>query len=141
MRCAFWKTTEKKKIIIRTTVPWIEWGLSLDFSFCFFFLINSDCYWWIKFVDGRGFRSSLCSLFLWSLQSFSSLTGLKSSLQSVNFLAHIHICILSIYECIRPMYVIKVSFSDGRDLWMINMEVYLRTFLLYVDDLESDFDS
>lgn len=39
------------------------------------------------------------------------------------------------------MYVIKVSFSDGRDLWMINMEVYLRTFLLYVDDLESDFDS
>lgn len=39
------------------------------------------------------------------------------------------------------MYVIKVSFSDGRDLWMINMEVYLRTFLLYVDDWESDFDS
>lgn len=39
------------------------------------------------------------------------------------------------------MYVTKVSFSDGRDLWMINMEVYLRTFLLYVDDLESDFDS
>lgn len=102
--------------------------IEFRFFFLFFFLINSDCYWWIKFVDGRGFRSSLCSLFLWSLQSFSSLTGLKSSLQSVNFLAHIHICILSIYECIRLMYVIKVSFSDGRDLWMINMEVYLRTF-------------
>lgn len=40
------------------------------------------------------------------------------------------------------MYVIKaLDFSDGRDLWMINMEVYLRTFLLYVDDLERDFDS
>lgn len=90
-------------------------------------LIFDGSHWWSRFVGAWGFSSSLCSLLLYSLPSFSSPTGSNISLKSVCY-----IVILTHTYNNRHTHYIQIH-----EFLYVSMDVYVCMYVidwLYICD-------